>query len=196
MSDKYKNFQALAKCEVEGSDFTIEVENRETRFAVVAPHGGTIEPQTSELTRKIAAADFSFYCFNERKSGKERRSLHITSHRFDEPRALKLVASAETVIGIHGCKNDEGEDLILLGGLDTKLLAVIQKQLIAAEYCCLTTGHKFPATNPLNICNRGTSRQGAQIEIPWRMRQLFRDEPREGQRFAEHVLAALNQYQS
>ena len=34
-----------------------------------------------------------------------------------------------------------------------------------------TTGHRFPATHPDNICNRGASGRGVQIEVPHRLRR-------------------------
>jgi len=47
----------------------------------------------------IAADVFSLYCFEGLVSG---RRLHITSARFDEPRALALVESSDIAIGVHG----------------------------------------------------------------------------------------------
>jgi poly-gamma-glutamate hydrolase-like protein len=70
VADKYRNFAAL-----------------------VAPHGGGIEPGTSELADAIAASDLSFYTFEGLKpSGNT--DLHITSTRFDEPMCLTLLASS------------------------------------------------------------------------------------------------------
>jgi phage replication-related protein YjqB (UPF0714/DUF867 family) len=56
--------------------------------AVIAPHGGGIEPGTSELATAIAGDDFSLYLFEGLKSAGN-GELHITSTNFDEPISAK-----------------------------------------------------------------------------------------------------------
>ncbi|RAI52231.1 hypothetical protein DOO74_18355 [Rhodobacteraceae bacterium AsT-22] len=108
---------------------------------------------------------------------------------------MEVVAGAQTVVGIHGCRNGEGADLILLGGLDHRLLKIVQGHLIRAGCRCLASGHKFPATNRFNICNRGKSGRGVQIELPWDMRQSFLKTPQERKEFIGAIQAALVEYQ-
>jgi phage replication-related protein YjqB (UPF0714/DUF867 family) len=67
----------------------------------VAPHGGGIEPGTSELADAIAGSDLSFYTFEGLKSSGN-TDLHITSTRFDEPMCLTLLASSSVVVTLHG----------------------------------------------------------------------------------------------
>ena len=83
MTDKYKNFEELAANEQEGSDFQVRFRTRRGPMAVIAPHGGGIEPGTSELADAIANADLSFYAFEGIKKAAN-RVLHITSGRFDD----------------------------------------------------------------------------------------------------------------
>ena len=61
--DKYGSFDELRRAERDGVDFRIRVMRREASVAIIAPHGGRIEPGTSELAEAIAGDDFSLYCF-------------------------------------------------------------------------------------------------------------------------------------
>ena len=90
MSDLYDSYADLAAGEAEGIHYRIRVIDRASPIAVVAPHGGRIEAGTSQTAALIAADIFSLYCFEGLVAG---RRLHITSARFDEPRALALVES-------------------------------------------------------------------------------------------------------
>ena len=101
MTDQYSRFEALARCEVDGRDFRVRSCQRDGATIVVAPHGGRIEPGTSEIAEAIAGADLSFYAFEGTRS-RDNGWLHITSTRFDEPQCLKLIASVERVVTVHG----------------------------------------------------------------------------------------------
>ena len=68
MADKYASFQELQRGERRGSHRVLS-RARKATIAVIAPHGGKIEPGTSEIARKIAGADYSFYSFEGRRSG-------------------------------------------------------------------------------------------------------------------------------
>jgi phage replication-related protein YjqB (UPF0714/DUF867 family) len=57
--DKYNDFNHLAANESAGVDYRIRTLPVGSTL-VLAPHGGGIEPGTSELTEAIAAADHSF----------------------------------------------------------------------------------------------------------------------------------------
>jgi Poly-gamma-glutamate hydrolase len=80
---------------------TTLVRRARPKFALVAPHGGGIEPGTSELADAIAGSDLSFYTFEGLKSSGN-TDLHITSTRFDEPMCLTLLASSSVVVTLHG----------------------------------------------------------------------------------------------
>ena len=61
MADKYPAFDTLSQNETVGIDFRILGRRAGAALAIVAPHGGGIEPATSEIADAIAAEDFSFY---------------------------------------------------------------------------------------------------------------------------------------
>ena len=166
---EYPNFAALAAAEVEGVDFDRVVRPRPgARAAVIAPHGGRIEPRTDDIALAIAGGDFSLYCFCSRRP-RGGTSLHITSRNFDDPRCLDLVARHQWVVAIHGCK--ESGQRILLGGRDAALIADLAHGLGEVGLAAETSGHEFPATDETNICNRGATGAGAQCELSMEFRR-------------------------
>ena len=112
--DRYSCFSELAAREARGADYEICARRQAaSRVAVIAPHGGGIEPETSRIAESIAGAEFSLYCFlGLKRTGN--RVLHITSHNFDEPECLGLIAEHDWVLAIHGCQ--ESGERTFLGG--------------------------------------------------------------------------------
>jgi phage replication-related protein YjqB (UPF0714/DUF867 family) len=115
MADRYKNFLELAKKQTQGIDFRVRLEQRAGKAVVLAPHGGGIEPGTSEIAEAIAGANLSFYAIEGIKPA-DNRILHITSARFDEPQGKVLAEASPTVIAVHG--EESAEEVVFLGGLD------------------------------------------------------------------------------
>ena len=130
MADRYRNFADLAAHEKEDLDFRIRSDERHGPAAVIAPHGGGIEPGTSELAEAIAGDDLSFCSFEGLKK-RGNGVLHITSSRFDEPNALALVAASPAAVALHG-ELDCPDQVVFLGGLDKELGKRIQAGLEAA----------------------------------------------------------------
>jgi phage replication-related protein YjqB (UPF0714/DUF867 family) len=164
MADKYPNFEALSRNETSGVDFRILLRQARTAFAIVAPHGGGIEAGTSEIADAIAGEGLSFYSFDGLKRSKN-SDLHITSTRFDEPMCLKVVGQSDVVITIHGEASEDGEG-VLLGGLDDELGPVIGAELQGSGFD--VRKHPNPGLQglePENVCNRGRSGKGVQLEL-------------------------------
>jgi len=109
MADKYRNFAELARSESSGIDYDVLVRRARPAFAIIAPHGGGIEPGTSEIADAVADRTHSFYAFEGLKpSGNT--DLHITSTRFDEPMCLTVLGHTEVVVTLHGeHSEDDGE---------------------------------------------------------------------------------------
>jgi len=170
--EEYENFSDLTKKERENIDFRVSVTCRDSSSTVVlAPHGGGIEPGTSEIAREIAGDDFSFADFAGIKSSGNAR-LHLTSTNFDEPRCLKLVHAASEVLAIHG--EESARPVVFLGGKDHELGARIGATLIAAGFTVQT--HQDPELQGVaayNICNRGRTGAGVQLELSRGLRALF-----------------------
>lgn len=189
MVDKYRNFDKLFASERRDVDFRVRCFDRKTAIVLMAPHGGHIEPETSSIAETIAGDQYSFYAFEGLRA--RSRELHITSEHFDEPDALALLSGARTAITIHG-RQDRGDPAtIWLGGLDTELREAIARQLHAAGFEVTMQGASMPGVAKSNICNRGTSNMGVQLELPFSLRDDLRKSPARMKRFCDAVQGAL-----
>lgn len=169
-ADSYMGFRDLAKVQVEGSDYRVHVRsNARSSIAVIAPHGGSIEQGTSEVARAIAGADFNLYVFEGIRPVGNYAALHLTSHKFDEPRCLELLSNCNHVIAIHGCRGDKQQALV--GGLDEPLKSSLAQAIAGLGIDTRLQGHQFPAVEPKNICNRGRRGVGVQIEMTMALRR-------------------------
>jgi len=166
--DKYSSVTELASAEEEGVAYRIVDIARLSPVAIIAPHGGKIEPRTSEIARAIAGDDFSLYLFEGLLADDNYTRLHVTSHNFDEPRCVALISECDTVVAIHGC--DNSHHAVLLGGRDDNLKRSVAQALSSASIANLVSGHPFQGRGRDNICNRGRTRQGVQVELPRKFR--------------------------
>ena len=165
--------------------------DRHTSLVIIAPHGGRIEIGTSEIAKEIAGFNYSFYCFQGLKLGRPHTDLHITSTNFDEPRGLELVKSAEIVIAIHGRSDDADLISIWIGGLHTKLKEETLVRLTAAGFNALANGHRLEGKHPNNICNRGKTRAGLQLELPRSLRMRLAENSELLNLFTQAVRGAI-----
>jgi phage replication-related protein YjqB (UPF0714/DUF867 family) len=185
----YSSFKELADCEVEGQDYRIRIELRDPRVLIMAPHGGRIEPATVEIGEAIAGTNYSFYAFEGLKKDGN-RGLHIESHLFDEPRALKAVKKANVVITVHGQINQK-EEFVMTGGLHIDLRSEMERQLEASGFLTRPPAEGLMGTDPQNICNRGKLRQGVQLEVSRKVRDLLRNDTNRLRLFGEAVRRAI-----
>ena len=164
LAESYKSFADLAKAQVEGTDYRVFVRpSVHSAIAVIAPHGGNIEQYTSNVARLVAGMDLNLYLLEGIRQTGNYAALHLTSHRFDEPRCLALLSNCDHVVAIHGCGGDAHQ--VLLGGLDRPLKQAIAQAVAEVGVEVLMDGHQFPAVDPMNICNRGRRGVGAQVEM-------------------------------
>lgn len=179
--DRYTNFRDLAASE---TAFETICRDRSSDVTVIAPHGGRIEPNTTEIALLIAADDYNLFCFNGLKQGCN-RDLHITSHRFNQPEALALVRKSSVVVTVHGCMHVE--PVIYVGGLDTDLIEKTCRQLSTRNINHENNAERYAGVNPENICNRGLRGKGMQIEVS----RPLRNSPAAHQNIATAVRSAL-----
>lgn len=193
MADQYDSFATLAANEIDGLHYRICVVERDSPFAIVAPHGGRIERGTSEIAAAIAGDRFSLYCFESLVPREPGKSLHIASTRFDEPRALRLVAASEIAIGVHGRKDGMDGASIWVGGLFESLRDAIRDALLNAGFKASSVGegHRLAGRHPANICNKGRRGAGVQLELPKTLRIALANEHGRRAAFASAVRNAL-----
>lgn len=170
--DDYASFEELNASETEGVDYTIRFHRRASPYAVIAIHGGGIEPGTVDIAAAVAGDDHTFYAFQGiKKSGNA--VLHITSTCFDEPTGLAAVGDADTVLSIHGYHGRT--DVVYVGGRSRELKSALLDSLRKADFNAVEG--QIPGLRgiaPNNICNRCRSGKGAQLEISEGLRrELF-----------------------
>lgn len=194
MTPPYKSFKELAKKEVEDNDYHITLISRESPVLIMAPHGGKIEPGTTQIAQAVAGDAYSFYSFEGLKpTEQDNQILHIESHLFNEPHALKAVRKTEIVITIHG-QGDNKDEFVMIGGLNTRLALEIQKQFKAAGFQTLPPTEKLSAVDQNNICNRGITGGGVQLEISRKLRDSLMLDKGRLQEFAGAVCQGISSY--
>jgi phage replication-related protein YjqB (UPF0714/DUF867 family) len=183
MADKYACFGDLSQHEVAGVDFGIRLRQARAPVAIVALHGGGIEPGTSEIADAVGSERHSCYMLDGLKPTGN-RDLHITSTRFDEPLCLEIVSRSAVVVTLHGEHGDEEGERVFVGGLDDTLGQGLGAALAAKGFD--VGRHSDPllqGRDLANICNRGTSGRGVQLELSRAVREtLFESLSREGRR--------------
>ncbi len=182
--DRYARFADLASVEVVGQDYRITDRERLAPVIIVAPHAGGIEPGTGEIARAVAGESYSFYCFEGVKL-RRNEMLHITSTRFDEPSCRELVAKHRVVLALHGCAGEE--PVIYLGGRNVELSRHMMDALMAAGFTTRgTINRDLAGQEPDNICNRGATGQGCQLEISYGLRKtLFESLSQRGRKMTQ-----------
>ena len=180
MRDKYRCFSDLLASEQEGRAYERKLMDRDSDIVVIAPHGGGIEQGTSEIAEAVAGEEFSLYCFNGiKRTGNEK--LHIASTLFDEPSCVGLVERSRVVVAIHGL--DSRHNLVYVGGRDGDLKARFLEALNKAGFEVKEDNSRHSGTFPSNICNRGDTGRGVQLEITKGLRcTMFQSLKRRGRR--------------
>jgi phage replication-related protein YjqB (UPF0714/DUF867 family) len=139
---------------------------------VFAPHGGDIEPGSSEVADAIAGDDLTYYEF----AGKDptgNRVLHVPSTAFDEPTLLALLAVAERAVAVHGAR---GRDPIAwVGGRDVQGRDRVIECLRDAGFTARVADGALAGTDTRNIVNRTATKGGVQLELTWALRERFFD---------------------
>jgi phage replication-related protein YjqB (UPF0714/DUF867 family) len=170
---KYRNFRELKRHEKEGTDYEICVRKGLSGIAVVAPHGGGIEPGTVDIADRVAGEEHAFYCFKGmKKSGNA--DLHIASDKFDEPEGIRIAEGAGLVLAIHGCIGKT--DIILVGGKDDDFRRILVSSISRAGFGARESDRlELRGRRSANICNRGRSGKGGQVEISESLREKMFD---------------------
>jgi phage replication-related protein YjqB (UPF0714/DUF867 family) len=171
LTEPYSSFFQINRSEREGHSYQIISIQRSSGLVILAPHGGGIEPGTSELAKAIAGDSFSLYCF-EGLIAEGSYRLHIPSTNFDEPLCLKLLETAAMTAALHGC--EDRAPAVYVGGLHTQLVDLVDTTLKQAGFPSQVdrTGH-HSGRDPRNICNRNTIGKGLQLEISHGLRRQF-----------------------
>jgi len=149
---------------------------------LVAPHGGGIEPGTSELMRSVAElGGWAWYEFAGYLRQGNKEALHISSTEFDEPTLIALLAQAGFVVAFHGASK-LGKPVVYVGGrwkLGRKVMTEVinrsfQKHGTSAiDATDSTDTEQICGLHESNLTNRGRRAEGIQMEFSREARNLL-----------------------
>ncbi len=174
MGNHYPNFDSLLAHERDEVDYRIRSLIRRAAVLIMAPHGGGIEPGTSEIALAIAGEDHSLFMFEGIKASGNWR-LHIASDRYNLPQACTMARNCDRLVSIHGCREEDA--IIYVGGLDMDLGQHIRKELIADGFAVdVSPRSGLGGRAQGNICNGNSRGAGVQLEISRGQRKrMFRE---------------------
>lgn len=131
MQGPLRDFAAIVLSARQGVDYAIQVRETSGYVAVVALHGGGIEPLTSELATAICGQEHNLYAFcGLRESGNE--MLRVSPLRSQELRLDSLISRSKTVLSIAGAA-DIGMT-IQVGGSNEPLRELLLQALNQAGF--------------------------------------------------------------
>jgi phage replication-related protein YjqB (UPF0714/DUF867 family) len=190
MADQYPTLEELIRNEPR-SNWRVLVEDRGHRVTIVAPHGGGIEPHTSEIAAFLAGSDYNMFRFEARRP--ERNGpLHVASERYSHPELDRLLAASVIAISVHG-KEPTGPD-VGIGGRNERLGALIQDCLRNAGF---NAGPEIQShrsgKSVQNFVNRVTD-GGVQLEIVLPLRKRLVSDTALLQGFVGCIREAIGAY--
>ncbi|MCU1335510.1 MAG: replication protein [Bryobacterales bacterium] len=167
--------EILARKCVLGRDFRVEFgDSNVDRCLLIAPHGGGIEPGTSEIMRAVAElGGWAWYEFAGflRKGNKE--ALHLGSTDFNEPTLMNLLPQTPFVVAFHGA-NESSETIVFVGGkwdlgreVVVRSINVVfnEHKIHAADATKHDVAEHLRGLEDSNITNRGRLTKGVQLEF-------------------------------
>lgn len=170
-------------------DYKIKIQDNHSSVTVLAPHGGRIEPGTSEIARTLSDNRFNLYLF-EGIRGSGNYKLHIPSTKFVEPQCLRLIRQSEIAVAIHGCTDREWAD-IYVGGLHPLKVHLLY-WLLQKGYRA-TYDMRFGGVSRKNICNRTRTGRGLQLELTKSFRKKMLRNSAQRKEFTNEIRAVLTQ---
>jgi phage replication-related protein YjqB (UPF0714/DUF867 family) len=155
-----------------------------TRTVILAPHGGGIEPGTSELCLAVAGyhpanlpitppagVAYDYWMFEGIRDGGN-ADLHVTSTGCDDLVAVSLCAGALGALSLHGFKpenahppRDPNEQVVLLGGCDALLRDLLEEALDDVDLPVKAATGEIDGDSVCNIVNRTMRGRGTQLEL-------------------------------
>jgi hypothetical protein len=100
--------------------------------------------------------------------------LHITSTPIDYPDLLAMAPGARRWLSFHGMADrTPGVAEVAVGGLDAQLAAAVTTALTNAGFSCAAPPSEIAGTDPNNICSKGLTRAGVQLELSNSLRASF-----------------------
>ncbi|MCI2400878.1 poly-gamma-glutamate hydrolase family protein [Aliiroseovarius subalbicans] len=188
--DQYSSFKELYRAEKDGTDYQKQVVKRTSNYLIMAPHGGRIEPGTSELAKAVASGEHSLYLFEGIRK-RPHSDLHVTSHRYDDEDAIEIASEHAVVVAFHGRRDRDDPVTVHVGGLDAAIRDTIVNELELEGFDAAVGSGELAGEHTNNICNRGSRSMGVQLEIPKSLRNDLLLKPDLLENFSRAVRKAI-----
>jgi phage replication-related protein YjqB (UPF0714/DUF867 family) len=175
--------EILGSGHILGRDFRVAFGDGKIDLCLlVAPHGGGIEPGSSEIMRAVAhLGGWAWYEFAGFLRQGNKQALHVASTDFDEPTLKGMLPQAGFVVAFHGASESQ-EPLVYIGG-KWKLGRQTVAEAINASFeehgirAADATEHGSAAhlrgLDDSSITNRGKRMEGVQLEFTRAARNLL-----------------------
>lgn len=183
MAEPRSYAEILRSGHVPGRDFRIAFgDSKIENCLLIAPHGGGIEPGTSDIMRAVVeTGGWAWYEFAGFLRQGNKDALHIASTHFDEPTLTAMLPQTGFVLAFHG-SSDAAEPLVYVGGKWT-----LGRQTVIGSINSAWREHGIRAVDALeteaaahlrglddsNITNRGKRGEGVQLEFSRGARNLL-----------------------
>jgi phage replication-related protein YjqB (UPF0714/DUF867 family) len=189
---EYPSMTALRKVEQEGVAYDLTWTVTASSLIVIAPHGGAIEPRTSEIASAIAGTEHTQCQFKGKlPAGQNYPRLHVTSEHWDVEECLILIGQRTHALSIHG--TSKPDNVVYIGGRDTATGAELATALRAAGFSVVQPAPAdIAGTSIHNFVNKDADGAGVQLEMTYGLRtELYptKDGPpsTRGQEFVDAV---------
>lgn len=183
MAEPHSYAEILRNGLVPGRDFRIAFGDSKVELCLlIAPHGGGIEPGTSDILRAVAeTGGWAWYEFAGFLRQGNKDALHLSSTEFDEPTLVAMLPQTAFVVAFHGA-SEAAEPLVYVGGKwnvgrQTMIGAInhtAREHGIRAIDALDTSGAAhLQGLEATNLTNRGKRGEGVQLEFSRGARNLL-----------------------
>jgi phage replication-related protein YjqB (UPF0714/DUF867 family) len=182
-------------------DDTLARTDETPKTVILAPHGGGIEPGTSELCLAVAGyhpanlpqippAGVTYdYWMLEGLRDRDNAALHVTATGCDDGVAVSLCACSLNAVALHGFlprpPMSGNDQVVLVGGRHPDLQCHLLEELRAAGFDARDAGPQgeLNGNATCNIVNRTLLGKGAQLELSKPLRDaMFTEHTRAGRK--------------
>ena len=173
MTEPFSSYSQLVLNTTQEIDYIVDVQQPSQEMALVAIHGGAIEPLTGEIVTAVAEDRYSRYVFDGRREN-EIEALRIPLSRYDEIRLKALLQRSLAAVVIDG--SPEKESVVHLGGGNRPLLAHVRAAMEKLGYAperLTLPGASYTPSRLYNWPQRG----GVLIELSRGLRQSLLEGP-------------------
>lgn len=168
---------------VVGRDFRVAFgDSKIESCLLVAPHGGGIEPGTSDIMRAVVeAGGWAWYEFAGFLRQGNKSCLHLASTEFDEPTLVAMLPQTAFVIAFHGASEAQ-VPMVYVGGkwargrrtvIESVNKAFGEHGIRAVDALETPAAAHLQGLDDSSITNRGKRGEGVQMEFTRGARNLL-----------------------